>query len=269
MPDQSPKNSASRAAGGVAAFATLVVIDALHIPDDGGRASLQEGLRPPPAAGLLDPSSAAPTGTLPPLEVRLGSVGADIATTDPGEPNATRSAPLQTPIQTIAQSEDLRALLRWHEGVRLTAYRCTAGCLTIGVGHNLDTEANRAERDPYTRSPATPHQIEKWLTADIEKAYRGLERNFGDEAWFRNLSLNRTIALIDMSFNLGEKGLLKFERTIEHLRSGRFDDAAAEALNSKWATDVGARAKRIADIIRSDILPPIPPQFYPHPDQNR
>ncbi len=166
------------------------------------------------------------------------------------------------PTQDLATNPDMRALLKWHEGVRSDLYRCTAGKLTIGVGHNLNAHGSGADIAHYRRHGASPQEIERWLTQDIQRATAALERNFGKEQWFQELSPNRKMALVDMCFNLGEGGLLKFKETLALLRAGKFKAAAAEALDSKWADDVGTRAQRIAHIIATDKLPPIDRKFY-------
>jgi lysozyme len=54
-----------------------------------------------------------------------------------------------------------------------------------------------------------------------------------------------------MAYNMGVKGLLKFTDMLTALYEHRYDDAAAAALDSVWARQVGDRATRIANLIRS------------------
>jgi len=49
-----------------------------------------------------------------------------------------------------------------------------------------------------------------------------------------------------MAFNLGTKGLMKFKNTLALIQAGKFDDAAHAMLASKWASQVGIRATRLA-----------------------
>lgn len=67
----------------------------------------------------------------------------------------------------------------------------------------------------------------------------------------------RKWALIDMVYNLGEHGFLAFRKTIEHIDAGNWLEASKEALNSKWAVQVGRRALEIAWILRNDRLMPV------------
>jgi len=53
-----------------------------------------------------------------------------------------------------------------------------------------------------------------------------------------------------MCFNLGIFRLLGFEQALTHMRAGHYDDAAREMLDSRWAKQVGARAVRLAALMR-------------------
>ena len=57
-------------------------------------------------------------------------------------------------------------------------------------------------------------------------------------------------ALIEMCYNMGMPRLEKFERMLSALKANDWESAAAEALNSKWAAQVGERARTLAARIR-------------------
>lgn len=167
----------------------------------------------------------------------------------------------------LSANRDLRALLRWHEGVRFDLYKCTAGKCTIGVGHNLDAKGSRDEILYYAKNLATPAQIENWLTKDIQDAQADLERVFGKESWYQDLSTNRKCALLDLCFNMGigkkgESGVLEFQKMISCLERGNFVEASERLLRSNYAKQVGTRANRIASIIATDRIPQIDGKFY-------
>lgn len=125
-------------------------------------------------------------------------------------------------------------MLLEHEGVRLKPYRCTAGKLTIGVGRNL-TDVGLSEEEALLL-----------LQNDITRARDRLEVNY--PFWFELTSLRQDV-LIDMCFNLGLSGLLKFRRMKAELERGCYEDAAAEMLDSQWALQVGQRAKDLAQMM--------------------
>lgn len=132
--------------------------------------------------------------------------------------------------------------LKRHEGVRLHAYRDIAGYLTIGAGRNIDSDGGLGLSDD---------EIDYLLKNDISRCFRELEP-FG---WFSSLDLVRQDALVNMCFNLGLTKLLHFRRLIESIKNQDFETAAAEALNSRWATQVGARAVEVSEMIRTGLYP--------------
>lgn len=75
-----------------------------------------------------------------------------------------------------------------------------------------------------------------------------LDRNL---SWWKNLDEVRQRVLFDMCFNLGVTKLLAFKNTLEAIRTGRYDDAAAGMLNSLWAKQVKGRATRLANMMRT------------------
>ena len=121
------------------------------------------------------------------------------------------------------------------EGLRLKPYTDTVGALTIGVGRNLDDRGITAAEAKFL------------LVNDIKIAEEDLTRN---APWWWNLDKPRQEALVNMCFNLGWPRLARFEKMLEALKAKDFDTAATEALDSKWADQVGDRAKRIAEVFR-------------------
>ena len=57
-------------------------------------------------------------------------------------------------------------------------------------------------------------------------------------------------ALYNMAYNLGVDGLFKFKKMLQALKNNDYELASKEAIDSKWATQVGSRAIEIADTIR-------------------
>jgi lysozyme len=91
-------------------------------------------------------------------------------------------------------------------------------------------------------------QAEAALRHDLADACRALDDRL---PWWRGMSLSRQRALCEMAFNLGIGRLLGFHRMLADLEAGKFADAAAEALASTWAKQVGARAERLAEAFRA------------------
>ena len=57
----------------------------------------------------------------------------------------------------------------------------------------------------------------------------------------------RQAVLLDMAFNMGAEGLLKFGNTLRAAREMRWKDARDGMLASKWAGQVGRRASELAE----------------------
>jgi lysozyme len=53
-----------------------------------------------------------------------------------------------------------------------------------------------------------------------------------------------------MCFNMGEGNLKKFKNMIAAIEALDMDQAAEEALDSRWAQQVGQRANRLAEKLR-------------------
>lgn len=133
----------------------------------------------------------------------------------------------------------LRAQLVRHEGYRAFPYRDSVGKLTIGIGRNLDDVGiARAE-------------AELLLDNDLAKAEAGLRERYA--SWFTALDPVRQAVLINMAFNMGLVTLGTFRTTLNLIASGDYDGAAIAMLQSKWATQVGQRARDLAQQMKTGV----------------
>jgi lysozyme len=121
--------------------------------------------------------------------------------------------------------------LKRDEGLRLTPYRCTAGKLTIGYGRNLEDVGISKE------------EAEFLLASDAAKAQIGVAKAL---PWFSKMTLPRQAVFVNMAFNLGLSGFLKFKTMIGHAERGEYAEAAKAMLDSKWAEQTGQRALRLS-----------------------
>jgi lysozyme len=131
--------------------------------------------------------------------------------------------------------DKLIIFLKKHEGVRLFPYTDTVGKLTIGVGRNL------------TDNGISGDEAEYMFKNDIDRVINDLNIHL---PWYKNLSENRQIVLIDMCFNIGIFRLLGFKKTLAFMELGDYENAAVEMLASKWAGQVGMRAVELVDMMR-------------------
>jgi len=146
----------------------------------------------------------------------------------------------------------LRTELLRDEGLRLTAYRDSLGFSTIGVGHLLGSMLNR---EHPRMSEITHQEAMALLEADIREAEDTLVEWLGE---IFVLSLDegdpkdqvRYRALVNMCFNLGNK-VQQFRNTAAFLQKRDWRTAADNMLLSRWALQVGDRAKRIAHMVET------------------
>jgi lysozyme len=138
----------------------------------------------------------------------------------------------------MTASPELLADLKRDEGCRLRAYVDTLGIWTVGYGHahvQPGTVWTQAQADAQLKADADRHCAE--LVAALP--------------WVARLDPVRRDVLANMAFNMGVPGLLAFKNTLASIEAGRFTDAALRMLASKWAGQIGNRAHRLADMMRT------------------
>lgn len=131
---------------------------------------------------------------------------------------------------------NLKKMLIRHEGLKLEPYIDTVGKLSLGVGRNIEDNGISEEEALFM------------LDNDIRRTKNELEMSF---PWFSHLCTARRDALIDMCFNLGLTRFRQFRNMISALEAGNYAQAAAEALDSRWARQVGHRANELSEMIRT------------------
>lgn len=144
--------------------------------------------------------------------------------------------------------------LKFEEGLRLTVYRCPAGKRTIGYGHNLDA-------NPNYKGQLIPEKISKeFAVILLVQDVTDIEEELGSR-WpeFHKIDNHvRRDALVNMAFQLGVTGLLKFKRTLNYVQQNFWQSAAESALASKWAEQVPGRALRVSGQLSTGIPYEIP-----------
>lgn len=123
-----------------------------------------------------------------------------------------------------------------YEGLRHEVYKCPAGKLTIGVGRNLEDTG------------LTEEECHLLLENDIRRCVLSLRNNF---SFYEDLSDPRQEVLIQMAFQLGMAGVMKFKRMLVALQQKDFKNAAEEMLDSKWARQTTNRAVELSGIMRT------------------
>lgn len=135
--------------------------------------------------------------------------------------------------------DKLIAQLSIDEGRRNKIYKDTVGKLTVGVGRNI---SDRAFSDD---------EIDLMLSNDIAIVEKELDRKL---PWWRQMNDARQNVLANMAFNMGVPTLESFVNTLKAMQEARYADAAAGMLKSRWASQVGNRAVRLATVMRTGEL---------------
>jgi lysozyme len=128
--------------------------------------------------------------------------------------------------------------LRRDEGIRSHPYTDTEGKLTIGVGRNL-TDKGLSQRE-----------IDFLLGNDVNEMLEGLQSRL---PWFAALDPARQGVILNMAFNMGIAGLDGFPRFLQAVAQGNWETAADEMRDSLWAKEVGERAVRLEQQMRTGV----------------
>lgn len=157
----------------------------------------------------------------------------------------------------------LMAQLEIDEGLRLYPYKCSGNRWTIGVGRNFEDNPLTLDEliflgikgrtfdtilEELTRKGISRGDALYLLENDVDKVYNQLKKQF---SWFESKSDVVQRVLCNVCFNLGLGGLLKFKKTLEFIRLGKYEEAADEMMDSIWSKQVGARADRLSNLLRT------------------
>lgn len=128
------------------------------------------------------------------------------------------------------------------EGKRLTPYKDTRGIMTVGIGRNLEAK------------PFTDDEVMEWFDDDLDQAIEGACRIYGED-FFLSLDAARQHALVNMVFQMGEKGLGEFHQSNAAVKAKDWAKAASNFLQSLWARQTPNRAARVCELLRTGVYP--------------
>ncbi|WP_428897701.1 lysozyme [Parelusimicrobium proximum] len=130
--------------------------------------------------------------------------------------------------------EEVKRRIISEEGERLKLYKCPAGKLTIGIGHNIEDNGI---------SHAVSEMMFKEDLAEAASAAKKIFLNFAE------YSEVKQYILIDMAFNMGERRLRGFKKMIAAMERYDYESVAKEMLDSKWAKQVPSRVQRLVNMM--------------------
>lgn len=126
-----------------------------------------------------------------------------------------------------------------HEGFVPHAYKDSLGYLTIGIGRMVD---------PRKGGQITKDEALYLLKNDMERHANELDQHI---PWWRKLDGVRQRVLLDMAFNLGTTGLLRWKTFLGQVASRNYEAASRNMATTLWAKQVKGRAVRLTEMMRS------------------
>jgi lysozyme len=152
--------------------------------------------------------------------------------------------------------------LMLNEGCKLKSYYDSVGKLTIGIGRNLDDNPLTIDEICYVGHNCRKLFISNEQAAylcrnDLKKVRADLDANF---PWWRDLNVDRQFVMIDLCFNMGVNKLKKFVNTLNSIAQGYYELSAKQLMQSKYASQVGIRAKRNAYALKTGVWMANPPK---------
>jgi lysozyme len=162
-------------------------------------------------------------------------------------PRRGSGTPIRKPVSmpTITpEDKPIMALIKKHEGVRLSPYKDSLGLWTVGVGHLI---GDGKSLPPEWNRQFTMEEVDALFAKDYIKHKQGAEQGPG----YDKANQTGKAALIDLAFNMGNTWYNKFPNTTRSLEAGDFDTASAHLQDSLWYKQVGNRGPTIISMIRS------------------
>lgn len=178
---------------------------------------------------------------------------------EPVYPPPPTAAPpeVDQPFQRESLSlEEAMEFIHPNEGRRARVYRDSVGKRTIGVGFNLDQPgAAKYLRDlgiNYTavktgQRHLTNQEIDALFEAKVRDALKAGSRVMKT---FEEHPKEVQLAVTDLIYNLGPTGFANLDAR-DHLERFDYPRAANSLLNTTWRSQVGSRAEKVINLIRS------------------
>ena len=146
--------------------------------------------------------------------------------------------------------KELYAEIGSDEGKVLHAYLCSELHATIGIGHKiLDTDPEKDldifginwEEVPDNQY-ITEHRCYVLFQEDVQIAISGCMKSYNN---WDDLPQEVQHILINMCFQLGQRGLSNFKQMGKAIEESDWEKASVEMMDSRWAKQTPQRAERL------------------------
>ena len=129
---------------------------------------------------------------------------------------------------------DFKALIERigvNEGFRSKPYKCSENVWTIGHGLTWITE-----EESLSILSGRISELHLKLSEDLD--------------WYDRMPPEIKGVIIEMCYQIGYSGVMKFKNMIANMKDINWKGAADEMLDSLWAKQTPERANRLAEIVR-------------------
>ena len=145
----------------------------------------------------------------------------------------------------IELTDDLKARVRFHEGVRTQMYLDSLGKATIGIGHLIKPH----ERERYAEGvEISMDEVEELFEMDLNRAAAGAE-SLIKECIGHDLPPHIEEVILEMVYQLGTQGVRNFKKFWKALRIKDWKTAASEMKDSRWHKQTTKRCESLAEIV--------------------
>lgn len=144
----------------------------------------------------------------------------------------------------VSGDDEIKAMIKRHEGVKNKPYKDSLGLWTVGVGHligdgkTLPPDMNRTFSDEE-------------VNAMFEEDYAAHKKYAQQIPGWSELNSTGQGALTDLTFNMGGKWYKRWPSFTNNIAQGNTEGAAAALENSKWYGQVGKRAPEVVAMVRA------------------
>ena len=130
--------------------------------------------------------------------------------------------------------ENMIQLIKKHEGFKPSVYKCSEGFDTIGIGFKVD--------NLYLTESICDQILELKIVKILDK----LEKR---ASWVQSMPETIQSVVINMSYQMGVSGFLRFKKTIDLLKQRKWTDASVEMLDSLWAKQTPNRSRELSEMV--------------------
>ena len=145
----------------------------------------------------------------------------------------------------IEITDELKARVQDHEGLRTSVYLDSLGKKTVGIGHLVQPH----EMERFAEGVEIPmDDIMEIFEMDLNRAAAGADMLIEDKIG-HDVPQQLGEVILEMVFQLGTTGVGKFLKFFKALRVKDYKTAAAEMKDSRWHSQTPKRCESLAEIV--------------------